>query len=190
MFKSKIESLYRKKNNARLYQGDIFKDLKFVTGDPEKATEKDIISLTYAVVLSQDCDLESDFKCRKTNENQDKFLLSLLISPAFILESFAKGEHLGGWRMNAFNNRQVDSIKNNDSFKRYHYLKGEPSFSVPELVIDFKHFFSLPRDFLYKEKKNKYVASLNEIFREELSQRFSNYLSRIGLPELPVNKKQ
>lgn len=189
MFKSKIKSLYRKKNNVRLYQGDIFKDLKFVTGDPETTTEKDIISLPYAVVLSQDCDLQSDFNFRETNQNQDKFLLSLLISPAFILENFAKGEHLGNWKMNTFNNGQIEKIKNNDSFKRYHYLKGELLFSVPELVIDFKHFFGLPRDFLYKEKKNKYIASLNEIFREELSQRFSNYLSRIGLPELPITKK-
>jgi len=189
MFKSKIKSLYRKKSNVRLYQGDIFKDLKFVTGDSETTTEKDIISLPYAVVLSQDCDLQSDFNFRKTNENQDKFLLSLLVSPAFILENFAKGEHLGDWKMNTFNNGQIEKIKNNDSFKRYHYLKGEPLFSVLELVIDFKHFFGLPRDFLYKEKKNKYIASLNEIFREELSQRFSNYLSRIGLPELSTTKK-
>jgi hypothetical protein len=29
-----------------------------------------------------------------------------------------------------------------------------------------------------------YLATFNKLFRESLSQRFSNYLSRIGLPEL------
>lgn len=190
MFTSKIKKLYRRKRNSRLYQGDIFKDLVFVTGDPKTTTEKDIISLPYAIVLNQDCDLNCDYTSRNANGNQDKFLLSLLISPAFILESFAKGEHLGDWKMNTFNKEQIVKMKKNDSLKRYHHLRGEPDFSVPELIIDFKHFFSLPRDFLYKEKKTKYVASLNEIFREEFSQRFSNYLSRIGLPDLPeVNKE-
>lgn len=188
MFKSKIKSFYRKKNrignNSRLYQGDIFKDLKFVTGDLNEATEKDKIVLPYAVVLSQDCDLECDFNSRKINDDQDKHLLSLLVSPAFILEKFAHGEHFEGWRMKPFNGGEIEKLKKNDSLKRYHYLEKEPLSSVPELVIDFKHFFSLPRDFLYKQKKEKYVASLNELFREELSQRFSNYLSRIGLPDV------
>jgi len=185
MFKSKIESLYRKKVNARLCQGDIFEDLKFVIGDPELTTPKKIFSLTHAVILSQDCDLLADFNFREENKSQDKFLLSLLVSPAFILGSFAQGKHIGNWAMKVFNAGEMDKIKNNDSFKRYHYLKAEPSFSIPELVIDFKQSFSLPRDFLYNAKGNKYIASLNEIFREALSQRFSNYLSRIGLPELP-----
>ncbi len=184
MFKSKIKSQYRKKNNARLYQGDILENLKFVTGDSKEETELDIISLSFAVILSQDCDMQSDFICKKSGKNQDKRLLSLLICPAFLINEFTQGKHLGNWQMNVLNSKVVGKIKKNDEYKRYHFLSEESKFSIPELVIDFKHFFTLPRDFLYKQRKDKYVASLNEIFREELSQRFSNYLSRIGIPEL------
>lgn len=184
MFKSKIESQYRKENNARLYQGDILEKLEFVTGDPREETEKDIISLSFAVILTQDCDMQSDFNCEKSGKNQDKRLLSLLICPAFLINEFAQGRHLGDWQMDTFSSKKVKGVKGNDKYKRYHFLSKESDFLIPELVIDFKHFFTLPRDFLYKQRKNKYVASLNEIFREELSQRFSNYLSRIGIPEL------
>ncbi len=184
MFESKIKSQYRKKNNERLYQGDILKDLKFVIGDSKKETEKDIISLPFAVILSQDCDMQSDFNYEKLGKNQDKRLLSLLICPAFLINEFVQGKHLENWQMEIFNKSCIKRIKKNDTYKRYHFLANGLDFSVPELVIDFKHFFTLPRDFLYKQRKNKYVASLNEIFREELSQRFSNYLSRIGIPEL------
>lgn len=184
MFSSQVISRYRKGNNNRLHQGDILKDLDFVFGDPKKDTEKDVVSLPYAVILSQDCDLQSDFKCVNDGEDQYQCLMSLLVCPAFLLDTFSQGEHLGEWAMEKYNARQIDKIKGNDVYKRYHFLRGDAGLSIPEMVIDFKHFFTLPRDFMYSQKNDKYVASLNELFREELSQRFSSYLSRIGLPEV------
>ena len=186
MFRSKIKTRYRRNNNARFYQGDILKDLSFVVGDSGITKEKDIIYLPYAVILSQDCDMQHDFNCRKDSKNQDKFLLSLLVCPSFNLEDFANGNHFPGWKMETFSAKLISRIKNNDIYRRYHFLPAtvELKYSIPDLVLDFKHFFTLPRDFLYKQRREIYVASVNEIFREELSQRFSNYLSRIGLPEL------
>ena len=184
MFNSQIRTKYRKGDNKRICQGDILKDLDFIFGDPAIDTVKERISLPYAVVLSQDCDLQSDFNCRVDSPNQDKYLISLLVCPAFILEDFAHGEHRSDWQMAQYNSDLISRIKNNDTYKRYHFLQGEKDLSIPDLVIDFKHFFTLPRDFVYNQKSHNYVASLNELFREELSQRFSNYLSRIGLPEV------
>jgi hypothetical protein len=184
MFRSKVKSRYRKSRNSRFYQGDILKDLKFVVGAPEQETELDLVELKYAVIMSQDCDIEHDFKSRKEKKDHDKYLRSLLVCPAFDLEEFANGIHFGDWAMKKFPSKKVDKLKNNDEYKRYHYLPSNTHLLIPELILDFKHFFTLPRDFLYKKKGEIYIASLNEIFREELSQRFSNYLSRIGLPEL------
>ncbi len=189
MLRSEIKARYRKKEiieDDRLYQGDILKDLSFVTGAPEKEEDKELIYLRYAIILSQDCDLERDFNDRESNVmDRDKYLRSLLVCPAFDLETFSQGKHLGDdWLIKTKNTGDIEKIKQNDSLKRYHFLLAEKDPLVPELVLDFKHFFTLPRDFLYKQKKEIYVASLNEIFREELSQRFSNYLSRIGLPEI------
>lgn len=187
MFKSRVKRRYRKNQNSRFYQGDILKDLVFIFGDARRETEKDIIRLEYAVILSQDCDIEQDFENRKKQEDRDKdkHLRSLLICPAYGIEKFAAGKQINGWQMKSFNSKEVEKIINNDWYKRYHYLPKSPEYTIiPELVLDFKHFFTLPRDFLYEKRRQIYLASLNELFREELSQRFSNYLSRIGLPEI------
>lgn len=183
MFNSQIASRYRKEINERYYQGDIIKDLSFVMGSPLREEEKTVMQLPYAVVLSQDCDLQQDFSS-SGQSNQDKSLLSVLICPAYILEHFALGTHIGSWDMRKFNSSDIDKLKGNDSYKRYHYLCGDAMLSVPDLIIDFKHFFTVPREYMYSIKNGLYVASLSELFREELSQRFANYLSRIGLPEL------
>jgi hypothetical protein len=184
MFKSKIKSRYRKGKTSRFYQGDILQYFKFVIGDAVKEPELDSVELKYAVILSQDCDIEHDFQGRKTNDGHDKHLRSLLVCPAFDLEEFASGIHFSGWQMKKFNSKEVDKLRNNDEYKRYHYLPSVADYMIPELILDFKHFFTLPRDYLYRKRKQIYLASLSELFREELSQRFSNYLSRIGLPEI------
>lgn len=183
MFKSRIKSRYRKCKNSRLYQGDILKDLDFVFGDSGRRTEKDRVQLEYAVILSQDCDIEHDFKNRKEGSDDDKNLKSLLVCPAYPIDKFVLGTQITGWQMKKFNSKDIDKIRNNTEYKRYHYLYNYSDYLIPELVLDFKHFFTLPRDFLYKQRKQIYIASLSELFREELSQRFSSYLSRIGLPE-------
>lgn len=184
MLRSRIKNRYRRNPNSRLYQGDILKDLTFVVGDASPDTEKDHVTLEYAVILSQDCDIEQDFNSRKKDGNNDKYLRSLLVCPAYSLEKFALGEQIDNWPMRSFKEKEVEKIKNNDEYKRYHYLAKFDEYIIPELVLDFKHFFTLPRDFLYSSKRRVYLASLSELFREELSQRFSGYLCRIGLPEL------
>lgn len=60
----------------------------------------------------------------------------------------------------------------------------QPHLQLPELVIDFKHYYAIPRDTLFRMYPEHYLVTINQLFRESLSQRFSNYLSRIGLPEL------
>ena len=140
--------------------------------------------MPYLVILNQDCDLQQDFDCRQAEGNQDKYLLSYLVCPAYLLENFASGKHIGDWQMRIFHQKEIVKLKNNEEYKRYHFLSKKLEFSIPELVVDFKHFFTLPREFLYEQRKERYIASLNEIFREAFSQRFSNYLSRIGIPEI------
>ncbi len=183
MFRSKVKSRYRRGKNARFYQGDILKDFEFVIGDSGMKTEKDIIQLEYAIVLSQDCDIENDYKSRNCERNNDKFLRMILVCPAYKIEDFATGDHFSDWKMEVFNSNKIDKLKKNNEYKRYHYLPEQVEFSIPDLVLDFKHFFTLPRDFLYKKRRDVYLASLNELFREALAQRFSNYLFRFGLPE-------
>lgn len=60
---------------------------------------------------------------------------------------------------------------------------------MPELILDFKHFVTVPRNVLLELKPQAYVASLGQLFRDRLSQRFANYLARIALPD-PADEAQ
>ncbi len=186
MYISQVKTQYKQFRKARICQGDIFEDLLISIGSGSNTTHIEA-NLKYAVVLTQDCDLQQDFDERSKKpapEKSDKHIDTILICPAYSLEDFARGTHIEGRKMETFSNKEVDKkLKGNDVYKRYHYLVEDLDNGVPELVIDFKHFFTAPRDVLYSQRKRSYIASINEIYREALSQRFANFLSRIGLPD-------
>jgi hypothetical protein len=192
MFTSQIKFKYKKFAKRRLCQGDILKNIGFNIGEVgygSRGNTGDLIVLKYGVVMSQDCDINSDFRNREEKRvddetDNDKYLPTILICPAYVSGEFCAGEHILGWKMKGFNEGEFKKIIKNDQFKRFHYLSSESALSVPELIIDFKHFFTLPVEMLYKNKKKYYLATICEVFREELSQRFAAYLARFGLPEL------
>jgi predicted metal-dependent hydrolase len=85
--------------------------------------------------------------------------------------------------MEKYNSERWNLIKTNQNF-RFHYIRGEQNLQIPESVIDFKHYYTVPRSVIYSNYRDHYLATINELFRELLSQRFANYLSRIGVPKL------
>ena len=148
----------------------------------------------YGVVLSQDCDLEQGSKVTTAHYNNEEsvtefnqFLPSVLFIPAFPAELLRSGEHLVELyqiKTQKISTNLWKSLKSNNN-PRYHFLPSEPSQQIPELVMDFKTYYTLPFRVISSQYKKYYLATVNEIFREGLSLRFANYLSRIGLPELP-----
>lgn len=199
MYKSKIKERYKKFRKVRLCQGDILKDLSFtmhLTGD-ESGIDK--INLPYAVVMSQDCDVDLDHKMRlkekellktftpsshpdKFRSVHDKFLPTILVCPAYLADSFIAGSHIKDRLMKTSSKSEFEKIQKNNEFNRYHFLHQDTDNGVPELVVDFKHFFTVPIDIAYTQRKNAYLVTITELFRESLSQRFASYLSRFGLP--------
>lgn len=172
------------KNQERVSQGDIFHDIEILEdmeADKSIITVKKI-SFPYVVCLNQECDLENDFNNR--NEISDNSLLHIAIAPAFIFEQFLSGSHWGDiFSNNRPQKRSDTTIRKiiDNEIPRYHYLKF-PDKEMPELLIDFKHFFTVNRDFIYN-KIDKRLCSIDDLFREKINQRFSYYISRIGLPE-------
>lgn len=187
-----MRSPYTNNLNARHRQGDILRQLAIVEWAEVVDEELRIVErmLPYAAILSQECDLEHDFNNRadleKCKTNTDKFLQTILVCPAYLAEAVRIGSHLADidQRMQKFSSDQWKRIKqNNDS--RYHFLAESQEQQVPDLVIDFKHYFTMPRNIAYRvDVKQKFLVSLDDLFREHLSNRFAHYLSRIGLPEL------
>jgi hypothetical protein len=66
---------------------------------------------------------------------------------------------------------------------RYHYLEFPNNVPIVSSVIDFKHYFTVNVEYLKKHKKDNFICQIGPLYREDVSQRFSSYLSRIGLPE-------
>jgi len=181
--------MYEKGTKQQITQGDIFQGVNYVRW-AERVNENlevDEIEIPFFVVLTQSCDLEWDFGDRKKTieEKRDKYIQSVLVCPAYIAELVRSGKHLErlGLIMENYNNERWNYIKKNNN-TRYHFLKSNESIGLPDLVIDFKQYYTVPTHILYKMYNSHYVGSLRPLFREDLSQRFASYLSRIGLPSI------
>jgi len=184
-----VDSCYIKHTKKRICQGDIFRDVKYlllprVTEDKIEINE---LIVPYLIILTQECDLDLDYKFHSNtqSEDQDKYLQSILVSPAYIAEKVRSGTHLEGLelKMQNINSRKWSDIKSNQNL-RYHYLPKDDTFRIPPLIVDFKHYYTIPRDLFYDKFLDHYIGTLDQLFRESLSHRFSHYLSRIGLPKI------
>lgn len=180
------------------HQGSFYRDLEAaVSGIPSRPGEGEIATwvLPYAVVLSQECDLEQDGHGRnelletleqdKKAENVDKLVPCVLVCPAWPAEQFHEGQHMErfGLRVKRKTSAQYRTIRQNLD-PRYHFLTSWRQLQVPASVIDFKHFFTIPTSTLraaYGSSEN-YIALLTCPYREDLSQRFAAFLSRVGVP--------
>jgi hypothetical protein len=170
-----------------LRQGEILSNLIRIRLDLQTlgTNSPGIISVThpYAVVVSQDCDLEQDFKARQGINKEDKLIADILFCQV------ATAEQLRG--TTGITSEMWKRISQNKD-ERYHFLqKVEPACDalregLPELGIDFKRYFTISTDEVYRrieigEAKRRCV--LVSPYLEHLSSRFAHFLSRVALPE-------
>lgn len=174
----------------RIRQGDILKCNEWSYWDKE-------YEFPYIYVLTQDCDLSQDYRFFwDTSLNDDKILENILVCPLFFFLDFANGTHIKykkEWdgkvtikNMLPKVKREQEKIEKNE-LDRYFCIKEYKTWGntiIPEIVMDFKFFITIPREEIYLSYKKNYVCSISEVFREDISRRFANFLSRIWLPEL------
>lgn len=178
--------------NKRVLQGDILSDVEYIESVTEKEGVIRVSKIVFplAIVLTQDCDLTWDFEFRHAKKNnQDKYLFSAIVAPLYNYEHFVDGEHLSelGQKMATISRKKEKTENKNLRYNetpRYHYLEFDESIPIVNSVIDFKHYFSVSIQHLESHKENHFICTVSELFRERVSQRFANYLSRIGLPEV------
>ncbi|MFC1600347.1 hypothetical protein ACFL3T_04935 [Patescibacteria group bacterium] len=177
----------------RISQGDIIKDVEFIEYAIESEGNIEISKIKFplVIVLTQDCDLNQDHRFRNSDPpkaTQDKQLMSVLVAPIYNVEHFYDGTHLEkiDLKMAPFEKRP-SKTKNKlfitNKIPRFHYLKFPDSIPIVESVIDFKHYFSVNVKNIEILKKTNFAGKVSELFREDISQRFSSFLARIGLPE-------
>jgi len=181
------------KNSAeRVRQGDIYRNIEYIEYAIEEYGIIDISKIVFPliVVLTQDCDLQQDYTFRLHGEpktSQDKYLLSVLVAPLYNADQFYLGEHLSelNLKMAGFESRSKKtankSLKNNE-VPRYHYLDFPNDIPIVSSVIDFKHYFSVNIEQLTAIKDTNFVCKVSQLYREDISQRFASFLSRVGLP--------
>ena len=143
----------------------------------------------YALILTQDCDLDWDFKARATtpenaaqeNKRQAKLVPNILLCELSTVDSL-KPRLAGGDVLRRIRSNQDE---------RYHFLPSvTPSGDLigeglPELVADFKRVFCIPTDELYLRLNigMRRRAILENPFLHHLSSRFGYYCLRVALPE-------
>lgn len=174
----------------RVAQGDVIRDVEFIEFVAEESGTLEVSKIVFplVVVLTQDCDLEQDFRFRMKEESrsQDKFLFSVLVAPVYNLDHVCAGEHLSELKMKMQpikRNKTPGKLLQNNQLPRYHFIEFPAATKLPPSVVDFKHYFSLNVKYARLAKQDRFACSLAPLFREDLSHRFASYLSRIGLPE-------
>ncbi|MHB1426293.1 MAG: hypothetical protein ACYC3I_24270 [Gemmataceae bacterium] len=174
-------------SDASLRQGEILSnvvrlqlDLKFLGTDEQRVEP---VEHGYAVILTQDCDLEQDFKARQRLNKPDKLLPNVFFCHLATAQQLrgAAGITTDIWK-------RISQNKD----ERYHFLqKIEVDLDglqqgLPELGIDFKHYFTIPTDEIYKRIEMKEAnrrCVLVSPYLEHLSSRFAYFLSRVALPQ-------
>jgi len=184
---------------STLCQGEIISDLERIRLAPECLEREhlspiDLIRVPHplAIIMSQDCDLEQDFRVRQAENfpllSTDRPPSDKLI-PNVLFCNVVTAAQL--YQPPAINSRIWERIKINKD-ERYHFLQSieggcdGQQIGLPELTIDFKRFFTMPTEEVYQRLRmagTKRRACLNSPYLEHLSSRFSFYLGRVGLPE-------
>jgi hypothetical protein len=187
----------------RIQQGDILRDIDFIQRIDIKGNDVSIYKITFPliIVLTQDCDLKQDaqyhFESDNSPSTDDKKLLSAIVAPIYNEEMFLLGEHLKddtiNYTMQKINKKkkgkfttQYTNLINNE-ISRYHHLKFKENDPIVDSVIDFKHYFTVNIEELVSIKKDRFICKIKELYREDISIRFANFLSRIGLPNTGEN---
>lgn len=180
-----------------LRQGEILENVVELQIDPESIGSEDSDSIydinsvehPFAIVVSQDCDLEQGYNYTFHNRgNLRHELPMILFCQAQDVDKFRKSDMY----RNLFKDGPFRrDFRNNDVF-RYHFLQEVPAeldtrdCGLPELGIDFKRYFCIPIVEVFKriELGHTYRRTVLESpYRDQFSQRFYNFNSRVALPE-------
>jgi len=171
-----------------LCHGEILSDLvRFRLDVPRMhESEPSVVQITYpfVLVLSQSCDLIQDFSARGDGKPQLPDLLLCDVPTAESLRATCPGSDV--WKR----------IKQNKD-ERYHFLeKTLPECDVareglPELGVDFKRYFSLPTDEVYRRIElgpTRRRSVLRTPYSEHMSSRFAYFLGRVALPREHISE--
>ncbi len=182
---------------SSLRQGEILSDLVQIQINLEsiKISENDTNYLAnpivhpYAIIVSQDCDLDRDFHFRFHSRGKKRHRLpSVLFCEVMDAEELVHGER----NKNIFQSSTVRrNFQNNDDY-RFHFIQAIPKQfdaigqGLPELGMEFKRYFSIPTGEVYRRIELAHTqrrCRLQSPYLEHFCDRFHYFNNRIALPE-------
>lgn len=210
-----VPSLYVRHNSLSLKQGEIISDLvefKLQTSevksinDVYKTAKFDSITHAYVIVVSQDCDLEWDYRARSGKASEDKLLAHILFCALFTLDEVRSRSGLKSELWKRVKQNQDERYHHldeallmsaeqctNESIAAIHKMSSEDFHKkyetgeiVPELVADFKTTFSLPTEFTYwlvSTGQANRKGALFPPYLEDFVHRLYGFLGRVATPD-------
>jgi hypothetical protein len=196
-----------------IHQGDVLQNVEYIEYAHIVDGEIEISKIIFpmVIVLTQDCDATQDYdnrveyqeriKSGSKEYDNNQYLLSLIVAPIYNLEDVRHGKHLSDLEVRVDGQLTEEKMKctgvssselKTNKLQRYHYFKINIDGKKPEYIIDFKHYFTINVDMaiLHKNNKSNYMFQIEKLYRASINQRFSSYLSRVGLPETEIQLEQ
>ncbi|MGB3494679.1 MAG: hypothetical protein WBA57_18270 [Elainellaceae cyanobacterium] len=136
----------------------------------------------YAIVITQDCDLDWDYKARGVNSNPAKLLNSIVLCEIGTAESIRSTDGV--------NRKEWELVVAHRHERFYFFEKIPPKCEVeqeglPELTADFKKIFAIDSETVYRQIELGIVkrrARLASPYLEHFSRRYYSFHSRVALP--------
>ena len=185
-----LSTIYLPSDEGRFHQGEILANVKqYVVAEQSdgEITSWKAIKFDICVVVSQECDLEQDFKIRKAEPVETpKLLKNVLLCVALPAELFKGTPQPGDDPVKIDSKGRQSALRNKN--ERFHFLESHDDFE--ELFVDFKSYLTIPTSDLYSQVGDSAsrLCRLSSPYMEQLSNRCFSYLSRIALPREHLKK--
>lgn len=168
----------------RLHQGELLENVtEFVPARFEASKCVEVLpkSRPLAIVVTQDCDLETDWRKRQPANGGHLGQLSVLLCPAMEVTVEALAQHAPS--------KDFRRIFYNNKSERLHYLasaareQDSAGIGHKPLLVDFRAVFSIEATELYRQvHASRRRFRLCTPWAEHLQVRLANYLCRVPLP--------
>ena len=183
--------------DINICQGDVFKNVRYAYIDSEDNDTVQVVEFVFpmAIIISQACDVNSMGEIIADHGGKStKFMPSILMCPIYDVDVAKKTEHL----KQAFEELEIRKLDSKDDFllykddikvagKDWHYRFHDLTVAIEKknvlekAVVDFKHYFTVPASYLMKNRDNR-LFHLEDLFAEQITLKFSTYLSRVAIP--------
>lgn len=182
-------SIYQASNqSSSLRQGEILTGViqynPIINEIPKESQDLSFMPIIhpYAIVVTQDCDLDWDYKTRGTNNNLAKLLNSIILCE---IDTAAAVRNTDGI------NRKEWELVVAHRHERFYFLEKIPpeceveKEGLPELTADFKRVFGIDSKALYRQIELGVIkrrALLASPYLEHFSRRYHSFHGRVALP--------